>query len=55
MLVDFHIDKAPLIEADGKIEHAMPNPHPFLDDHLQLIFDMQRSLEDQTQNQCTLN
>jgi hypothetical protein len=33
----------------------MPNPHRFSDDHLQLIFDMRRSLEDQTQNQRTLS
>jgi hypothetical protein len=54
-LVDFDMDTAPPTEADGKIEHTMPNPHRFSDDHLQLIFDMRRSLEDQTQNQRTLN
>jgi hypothetical protein len=40
---------------DGKIEQTMPNPHRLSDDHLQLIFDMRRSLEEKTQNQCTLS
>jgi hypothetical protein len=54
-LADFDMDTTPPVEADGKIEHPMPNPHRFSDDHLQLIFDMRRSLEDQTQNQRTLS
>jgi len=33
----------------------MPNPRGFLEDHLQLIFDMRRRMEDQTKNQRTLN
>jgi hypothetical protein len=52
---DFDMDTTPLADADGKIEQPMPNPHRFSDDHLQLIFDMRRSLEDQTQNQRTLS
>jgi hypothetical protein len=54
-LADFDMDTTPPVKADGKIEHPMPNPHRFSNDHLQLIFDMRRSLEDQTQNQHTLS
>jgi hypothetical protein len=33
----------------------MLNPHRLSNDHLQLIFDMRRILEEQTQNQRTLS
>jgi hypothetical protein len=45
---DFDMDTTLLLNADGTIENYMPNPHRFLEDHLQLIFDMRRSMEDET-------
>ena len=53
---DFNMDTVEAdMEAEGKIEHTLPNPHRLSNDHLQLIFDMRRSLEEQTQTQCTLS
>jgi hypothetical protein len=51
----FDMDTTPHADTDGKIEQPLPNPHHFSDDHLQLIFDMRRSLEDQTHNQSILS
>lgn len=42
------------MEAKGKMEQTN-TPHRLPDDHLQLIFDMRRSLEEKTQTQRTLS
>ena len=42
------------MEAKGKMEQTTTR-HRLSDDHLQLIFDMRRSLEDKTQTQPTLS
>jgi hypothetical protein len=51
----FDADTTPHEDTVGKIEQPLLNPHHFLDDHLQLIFDMRRNLEDQLHNQSILN
>jgi hypothetical protein len=42
-------------EMVGNTEQPLLNPHHFLDDHLQLIFEMRRNLEDQLHNQSILS
>jgi hypothetical protein len=42
------------LEAKGKMEQTT-TPHRLSDDHLQLIFEMRRSLEEKTQTQPTLS
>lgn len=42
------------MEAKGKMEQTTTR-HRLSDDHLQLIFDMRRSLEEKTQTQPTLS
>jgi hypothetical protein len=52
---DFDAAAVPHEEMVGSIEQPLLNPHHFLDDHLQLIFEMHQNLEDQLHNQSILN
>jgi hypothetical protein len=52
---NFDADAVPHEEMVGKIEQPLLNPHRFSNDHLQLIFEMRRNLEDQLHNQSILN
>jgi hypothetical protein len=42
-------------EMVGSVEQTSLNPHHFSDDHLQLIFEMHRNMEDQLHNQSILS
>jgi hypothetical protein len=53
--IDFDAGVVPHEEMVGKIEQPVLNPHRFSDNHLQLIFEMRRNLENQLHNQSILN